>query len=132
MTSEAHLFAEFWRVTAANERAEERNDKWGNKVEPSTAAQQQSSIQVGEKAAGKHTAFAKRYIEKILLITLDLATGVEIVTNKNTYVLMKIRRGVYNTYHVRIKYWVVAGIPYQWFLLYNFTLFLKSYFAFIF
>ena len=112
MTWETHLLAEFWRVTAANEQAEERNNQGGNKVEPSAAEQQQSSIQGGEKAAGKHTAFAKRYIEKILLIALDLATGLEIVTNKNTYVLMKIRRGVYNTYHVRIKYWVVAGIPY--------------------
>ena len=28
------------------------------------------------------------------------------------YVLMKVRRGVYNTYHVGIKHQVVAGIPY--------------------
>ena len=111
MTWETHLLAEFWRVTAANEQAEERNNQGGNKVEPSAAEQQQSSIQGGEKAAGEHTAFAKRYIEKILLIALDLATGLEIVTNKNTFVLVNVRRGFYNTYHVRIKNWVVAGIP---------------------
>ena len=74
------------------------------KLKPRAAAQQQSSIQRGEKAAGKHTAFHERDIEKALLIALDLATGFEIVTNKNTYVLIKVRRGVYNTYHVRIKY----------------------------
>lgn len=108
MIRESHLLAEFWRVTA-KKAASKGEILLSSKCR---RAQQRSRIKRGKKAAGKRTAFADRFVVWKLLNALDLATGFENVKDKNTYVLTKIRRGVYNTYHVRIKYWVVAGIPY--------------------